>query len=79
MLTRDYPILGSSANPDNISLTIKSIGVWLVPAVIAIGSMFSIEFEQADLTQAVNTMAVIVAGSLTVYGLGRKLYYQINK
>ena len=76
-LIKKYPILGSSKSPEQMSLTIKSVGVWLIPAIIAIGNIFSIELMQADLTQLINTLAVVIAGIMTIYGLGRKLYYRI--
>ena len=68
--------LGSSKNPANISLTIKSIGLWAIPAIILIGKYSGLEIAEADLTEILNSIAVLVASGMTLYGLGRKAYYK---
>ena len=78
-LTRKYPLLGSSANPEQISLTIKGMAVWLVPMIIAVSSIFGLDFVEADLTQAINLIASIIAGGMMLYGMGRKYYYKFKK
>jgi uncharacterized protein with GYD domain len=68
--------LGSSADPNKISLTIKSVGVWLIPAIILIGKYSGVDIAEADLTEIVNSIAVLVASAMSLYGLGRKAYYK---
>jgi len=68
--------LGSSKNPANISLTVKSVLVWLIPAIILIAGYFGLSVAEADLTEIINSISVLVASAMTLYGLGRKAYYK---
>lgn len=78
-LIKKYPILRSSANPEQISLAIKSIGAWLVVAIIAIARAQGTDLAEADLTAIVNSIAVMAGSIMTVIGLGRKIYYKFKK
>lgn len=69
-----HKLLGSSTDPDKLSLTIKSIGIWLIPAIIFIGSYYGVEIAQTDLTSIVNNVAMICASVMSIYGIGRKIY-----
>lgn len=71
-LVNRYPILGSSVDPEKISLTIKSVGLMIVPLVITIGRMFDFEIVENDLVQLVNAVATIVSLVGVAYGLVRK-------
>lgn len=78
-LVHRYPVLGSSADPDKISATVKSIGVWLIPLIILIGKQFDVSFAEADLVNLINVTAAAIAAVMTVYGVARKLYYKYKK
>ena len=69
-----YPILGSSADPEQVSLTIKSIGVWAIPALIAVITYFGLDITQNELVDLVNNLAILAATAMTVFGLFRKIY-----
>ena len=77
-IVEKYSILGSSADPEKISLTIKSVGVWLIPALLALITYFGLDITQNDLVELVNNTAILAATAMTVYGLARKLYYKIK-
>lgn len=69
-------LLGSSADPDKISMTVKSIGVWLIPALVAALAYFKVDITQNELMDLVNNLAILCASAMTVFGLGRKIYYK---
>lgn len=70
-------LLGSSANPDKLSLTIKSVGVWLIPGVLALCTVFGWEVTKVDLVDLANNLAILVASAMSIYGIGRKIFYKI--
>ncbi len=72
-------LLGSSANSEKISLTIKSVGVWLVPALLALITYFGWDITKNDLMELVNNFAILSASVMTIYGLGRKIYFKVVK
>lgn len=72
-------LLGSSANPENISLTVKSVVVWLIPGIIMLAKFKNIELQQDDLLNFANVLSTVVASTMTLYGLARKFYYNLIK
>ena len=75
-ITNKYPFLGSSVDSEKISLTIKSFGVWLIPAIIFIGKNYGIEIAETDLIDIINILAVTAGSIMTLAGLIRKV---VNK
>ena len=75
-LKKHSKLLGSSANPTELSLTIKSVGVWLIPALIAVITYFGWDITKNDLIELVNNLAILAAAVMSVYGIGRKIYYK---
>lgn len=71
-LAKKYPILGSSQNPEKVSLTIKSVGILIIPLVIYIGRLFGLEIVEADLVQVLNAVAGIAAAVGVIWGIARK-------
>ena len=69
----------SSADSSSISLTIKGIGVMLIPLIITAGKFLGSEVAEADLTALVESIAVGISAIMIVVGLFRKLYYQFTK
>mgnify|MGYP001558139445 CR=1 FL=1 len=71
-LVKKYPRLGSSQNPNELSLTIKSIALQLIPlAVVVLGSL-GVEIAQADLVELVNQAFSLTLASFTIWGIIRK-------
>ena len=73
-LTKRFPILGSSVNPEKISLTIKSTGLILVPVVVLIARSFGFEVVDTDLVQVVNALSGMVGFGGVIYGVYRKYF-----
>jgi len=69
---RKYPMLGSSVDPDKISLTIKSVGLALIPLMIMVFRMFEVEVVENDLIQVINGLATIASMVGVIIGVGRK-------
>lgn len=72
-----HPMLGSSVDPEKISLTVKSVGVWLVPGVLALFTVLGWEVTKIDLVDLINNLAILTASAMTIYGLGRKIYIKV--
>jgi len=73
-LTKRFPILGSSVDPNKISLTIKSTGLILVPVVVLIARSFGLEVVDTDLVQVVNALSGMVGMGGVIYGVYRKYF-----
>jgi len=71
-IVRKYPVLGSSGNPDNLSLTIKGVLIALIPFFIALGRYAGLEIVEADLVQLINGIAAITAIVVVIVGMVRK-------
>jgi len=69
--------LASSQNENKLSLTIKSIGVWLIPALLALITYFGWDITQNDLVELVNNLAILAAATMTIWGILRKIYYKV--
>lgn len=74
-----HRLLGSSVNPTELSLTIKGILLTLIPVVIMIAAGLGFTLNTDDLTSFVNTLFAISTSCITLWGLGRKIYYQFKK
>ena len=70
-------LLASSQDENKLSLTIKSIGVWLIPALLALITYFGWDITKNDLIELVNNLAILAATVMSVYGIGRKIYYKL--
>ena len=72
-IIKKYPVLGSSQDPESLSLTVKGIGIALIPLIIACGRMANIDLVETDLVQIINAISTITAGVVFLIGMGRKL------
>jgi hypothetical protein len=72
-LVQRYPVLGSSQNPEALSLTVKGILIALVPVIIALGKGFGLDILEADLVNLINQLATIIAAGAVIWGLARKI------
>lgn len=78
-LIKKYPILASSADPKKVSMTIQSIGAWVIVGIIALTKANDWNIAESDLTALVNIVAVLVGSIMSGYGLARKIYIKFNK
>jgi len=72
-LVKKYKMLGSSQDPDSISLTIKGLGLAIVPVIIMVARMFDVELVEATLIQLVNAIVTIASMGMVIYGIFRKV------
>ncbi len=73
-LVYKYPILGSSQDASKISLTIKSLGLALIPIILAVCRLNDLEIVENDLIKLVNSVATIASMFGVVIGFARKLW-----
>lgn len=86
-LIRRYPdLLGSSADPTQLALTIKGILVGITPLILIFFGLAKIDIGQEDWEQFMELIYQLVIYSTglislgaTLYGLGRKVYYRIKR
>lgn len=73
-------ILKSSVDAQKTSLTIKGIGMALIPTLILVSNLANIQLQNEQLTQVVDAIANIVlyvgyaiSSGMALYGLVRKI------
>ena len=72
-------MLGSSVDPEKLSLTVKSLGLMIVPVIVVVAKMFGVELAEAELVTVVTALATTISSLGIVYGFGRKLYLKFKK
>jgi len=77
-LAKKYPLLGSSSDPEKLALTVKGAAIYIIPIVIAVAGFSGVSLAEADLTQLVNQIAIIVASITTAIGILRKIYNAVK-
>lgn len=65
----------SSANPEQLSLTITGMLMMYVPAVIAIAQFFNYTVDQSTLANIIGLISFAIAGLMVIGGFLRKCYY----
>jgi len=71
-------LIRSSANENKLALTIKGILIGLIPVIIIVLSVLGLNIGTEELTDVITQITAIIAGAVTLYGLGRKLYFTIK-
>jgi hypothetical protein len=78
-------ITASSANPSEVSLTLKGLLIGAIPAILTISGIANLNLDNATLTSFfdavvsfVNALLIIVATAMTLWGAIRKVYYAIK-
>lgn len=74
-LVTKHPMLGSSANPEKLSLTIVNA----VPLIVAVVAYFGVTIDANNLTELINQLIIIVTAVGSAIGLARKMYYAVKK
>jgi hypothetical protein len=70
LVAHNYPVLGSSQNPEEVSLAVKAGAVAILPALTLVLSLFGVEAEW--LKELVNALVGLVASGCFVWGIIRK-------
>jgi len=71
--------LVSSANSENISLTIKGIAVAVVPIILLVLNNAGVEISQTEIDEIVSVIISLVSMAMVAYGLLRKIYFFVKK
>jgi len=62
--------LGSSVNPEKLSLTLKG----LVPLIVALLPIFGvINIGESEIVELINAIVIAISGAVTLYGIVRKI------
>lgn len=77
-LTQKYPMLGSSANPQELAMSLKGLLVLLVPVLVQVLRMSGVEVLESDLIALIDAGVALVGSVMLVFGLCRKLYYKVR-
>jgi len=84
-LVRRYPVLGSSANPEKVALTIKGALITITPAIVMLAGWLKIDVGAQEwqntiemLWQLANQAILLVGMGMTAFGVLRKLYFKIR-
>lgn len=72
-LVHKYPILGSSADPDKVSATVKGLLIALVPIIISVAQYYEVELAESMVMEIINAVGAIVAAGVTIFGAVRKM------
>ena len=72
-------VLRSSANSENLSLTIKGLLVALIPIIIMIASKAGVMIVQGEAMEVVNALFAVVSSAIVAVGLIRKIYIKARK
>lgn len=73
-LAKKYPALGSSADPNKLSLTIKGALVALVPIIVLVLKGVGLDVTEVEILDIINQGFVVVSSVMVFAGLARKLY-----
>jgi hypothetical protein len=77
-MEKKFGAFSSSHNPQELSLTIKSIAIGLVPLVVTLLGAAQITLDSQSALDFINTLAAAFSAIGVAYGSGRKIYYMIK-
>jgi len=64
-----HKMLGSSVNPERLSLTLKAF----VPLILFVVAYFKIDISETQIDTIISSTGTIVAGVTVIYGIVRKV------
>lgn len=68
----------SSADPEKASATIKGVLLQWVAVVLAVGAFLHLPFSQDLVYQIITDVCALIGGLLGIFGIARKIYYEIK-
>ena len=74
-----HPLLGSSANPEELAMTVKGLLIGLVPLFTFILSTQGVQIDESILLSLVERFTTALSAVLVFFGVARKVYYKIVK
>lgn len=75
-LQKRYPILASSANPENLSLTLKGASVLLLLYLLR---QAGIDVSESEILTIITVLTGIISSLMTLYGIIRKIANRVKK
>ena len=70
-----HKLLGSSVNPNKVSLTIKAF----VPLILFAVAYFKIDISETQIDTIITSIGTIVASGTVIYGIVRKVIASYRK
>lgn len=70
--------LQSSANPQELSLTVRGILVSLVAVIIMVLQVLNIPFSEAQLMELIQQITALLSVMMVAFGLARKIWYSFK-
>jgi len=70
-----HKMLGSSVNPNNLSLTLKAF----VPLILFAVAYFKIDISETQIDTIITSIGTIVASGTVIYGIVRKVITSLKK
>ena len=74
-----YKYLGSSVNPNNLSLTVKGAIISLIPLIVIILTNYNIDITSEELIEVVNAIFSALGAIMLAWGAVRKIYFTYFK
>ena len=71
------PWFVSSADPENLSLTLKGLLTMLIPLIIIAGKYFHFSLTEGDISNFIVVVVAAVSAIMTLFGLLRKIYFAV--
>ena len=68
----------SSNGSGDLSLTIKSLLLGIIPILVTVGKMHGYSFAESDLVGLVDNLFAVLALVGVIIGLGRKIWFAIK-
>lgn len=68
----------SSANPAELSLTIKGMLMMYVPAVLLVAENFNLPLSETQLVSWISDGSFVIASAMILYGFLRKVWKWLN-
>lgn len=78
-LVKRYPQLGSSVNPEQLSLTIKGFLLGIIPFLAIINSWFGINIEEEGIRGLSESIPAMIAGLWSAWSLVIVVYGGIRR
>lgn len=79
-IVRQFPLLGSSVDPEKLSLTVKGILGWVATGVVLIATLVGVSVSNEDLKPIIDGIGIaivqiggLISTGVAVYGAIRKV------
>lgn len=77
-LVTKHTWLGSSANPEELSMTVKGLLVSLVPLLMVVLKATGVDIDESTVLEVINQFTTALAAVLVGFGAARKFYFYVK-